>query len=228
MEYYDVYRRRLNRYGDNYQARVQGQRDRNFDDYLLKSIYRVDFWYNDNLIPATLESFKQDYTQTQCYLLTRREDIIPNGTIIHTMNLEGEEKCWMVWWLENAEARGYNKYVVLRMTHMIRWRDAEKEYEQWAYFCGTGTSKISYTLKSSSGEAVYNQNDNLHMFITPHNNLFSNEQYFEVVQGDNTQGFVVTEKDIHSTPGVMYLSIDPVSLRNKEEKVSTPSSWLTR
>ena len=82
MDYIEIYRRRLNRYGLDYQSRIQGQRDRNFDDYLLKSIYRVDFWYNDTFTPATLERYKQDHTETQCYLLTRRELDIPNGTIL--------------------------------------------------------------------------------------------------------------------------------------------------
>ena len=107
MDYIDIYKRRLNRYGLDYQSRVQGQRDRNFDNYLLKSIYRVDFWYNDIYVPATLERYKQDHTETQCYLLTRRDVQLPNGTIIETENINGEKKIWMVWWLEQIEQSGY-------------------------------------------------------------------------------------------------------------------------
>ena len=125
MDYIDIYKRRLNRYGLDYQSRVQGQRDRNFDNYLLKSIYRVDFWYNDIYVPATLERYKQDHTETQCYLLTRRDVQLPNGTIIETENINGEKKIWMVWWLEQIEQSGYNKYIVLRMTHRLTWRDSE-------------------------------------------------------------------------------------------------------
>ena len=48
MNYYnDVYLKRLNRYGLDYQSRVQGQREREFENYLLKTIYRVDFLYED-------------------------------------------------------------------------------------------------------------------------------------------------------------------------------------
>jgi hypothetical protein len=42
-EYYTIYRRRLNRYGLDYQSRVQNQREREFEIYLYKTIYRVDF-----------------------------------------------------------------------------------------------------------------------------------------------------------------------------------------
>jgi hypothetical protein len=81
--YYNVYRRRLNRYGLDYQSRIQNQRERDFESYLYKSIYRVDFKYDGVLHPGSLERYKQDYTETQGYLLTRRELQIPNGTILN-------------------------------------------------------------------------------------------------------------------------------------------------
>jgi len=50
MSYFDeVYLKRLNRYGLDYQSRLQGQRERNFENYLLKTIYRVDFQYGNKL-----------------------------------------------------------------------------------------------------------------------------------------------------------------------------------
>ena len=44
MRYYqDVYLKRLNRYGLDYQSRIQGQREREFENYLLKTVYLVHF-----------------------------------------------------------------------------------------------------------------------------------------------------------------------------------------
>ena len=58
MNYFeDVYLKRLNRYGTDYQSRVQAQREREFEGKLLKSIYRVDFEYDGEARPATLERF---------------------------------------------------------------------------------------------------------------------------------------------------------------------------
>ena len=91
MDYIEVYRKRLNRYGLDYQSRVQGQRERDFENYLLKSIYRVDFWYDNTYVPATLERYKQDYTETTCHLLTRRELEIPNGTMLRIESRDGKE-----------------------------------------------------------------------------------------------------------------------------------------
>jgi hypothetical protein len=216
MEYLEVYRRRLNRYGLDYQSRIQGQRDRNFEDYLLKSIYRVDFWYNDIFTPATLERYKQDYTETQCYLLTRRETEIPNGTILMVESRDGTNKPWMVWWKEEIEASGYNRYVVLKMTHELTWRDAENVlHKQWAYFSGPGTSTISDTIKSASGEAIYAENNNLHQFVISYNKDVVRDMYFEVSYKETTNGYVVTELDVNSTSGVMYVTVDPSYIRHK-------------
>ena len=47
MNYFeDIYKKRVNRYGTNYQDRILNQRKELFEKYFLKSIYRVDFLYN--------------------------------------------------------------------------------------------------------------------------------------------------------------------------------------
>lgn len=234
MDYIEIYKRRLNRYGLDYQSRIQGQRDRNFDDYLLKSIYRVDFWYNDTFTPATLERYKQDYTETQCYLLTKRDLELPNGTVLMIESQDGSSKPWMIWWKEEIEASGYNRYVVLKMTHELTWRDAENlPHVAWAFFSGPGTSTISDTIKSSSGEAVYKENNNLHMFITSYDKTLCRDVYFENKQGETNGGYVVSEIDFISTPGIAYVSVDPSYIRSQTYSAdlakngnSAQSAWL--
>lgn len=234
MDYIEVYRKRLNRYGLDYQSRIQGQRERDFDNYLLKSIYRVDFWYDNIYVPAVLEPYKQDHTETQSYLLTRRDVEIPNGTVLTVESQNGKEQQWMIWWMERIEASGYNRYVVLKMTHLITWRDAENvSHEQWAYFYGPGTSTISDALKSASGEAVYKENNNLHMFITSYNKTLCRDVYFENKQGETNGGYVVSEVDFTSTPGVAYVSVDPSYIRSQTNNAelgnignSAQNAWL--
>ena len=60
MSYFDIYKLRVNRYGIDYQSRVQGEREKLFKEYLLKSLYRVDFEYEDNIYPGSFEKYKQD------------------------------------------------------------------------------------------------------------------------------------------------------------------------
>ena len=214
-EYYEkVYQRRLNRYGMDYQSRIQSQRERDFESYLYKTIYRVDFAFDGGRHPGSLERNKQDYSETQAYLLTRVDLQIPNGTVLMIESKDGAETPWMVWWLERIESSGYNKYVVLKMTHYLKWIVNGVEVAQWAYFSGPGTSAISDTAKSSTGKPVYNENNNLHTFVTTQNETIVRDLYFEVTQGNITQGYVVTEFDINSTPGVNYVTVDPVPVRD--------------
>lgn len=152
-------------------------------------------------------------------MLTRRELEIPNGTILEVESLNGQKQKWMVWWLERIESSGYNRYVVLKMTHLIVWRDTDNnEHEQWAYFSGPGTSKISDAVKSSFGYAKYLENNNLHMFITSYNKNLSRDAYFVNKQGETEQGYVIKEVDFTSTPGVAYVSVDPSYIRDEAEK----------
>jgi hypothetical protein len=86
----------------------------------------------------------------------------------------------MVWWMEHIEASGYNRYVVLKMTHELTWRDADGVlHTNWAFFSGPGTSAISDTIKSANNEAVYSENNNLHMFITTYDKTLVKDVYFE-------------------------------------------------
>lgn len=219
MSYYEnVYKRRINRYGHDYQSRVQGQRERNFEDYLLKSLYRVDCEYDDKTIPATLERYKQDYVGTQCYLLTRITDVIPNGTILMITSQNGAEQPWMVWWLEHIEASGYNKYVVLKMNNYINWKIGETTFSQWGYFSGPGTSAISDTIESSSTAPLYRENQNLYRIIMPYAADLKIEAYAEIKSMETTTPFVVTDIDVHSTPGVIYVTVDPTFDRDESEK----------
>lgn len=235
-KYYEsVYQKRLNRYGLDYQSRIQKQRERDFDNYLYKTIYRVDFEFQGELVPGSLERYKQDYSETCGYLLTRIDTKIPNGTVLMIQSKNETVTPWMIWWLEQIEASGYNRYIVLKMTHYLHWNDENDQMqEQWAYFSGPGSSTISDEISTSTGKPIYRENNNLHMFIMPYSETIDRDIYFEVKQGNKRQGYVVTEFDINSTPGVNYISVDPVPLREKTKvSIQTPNDkeenffWIT-
>ncbi len=223
MSYYDeVYLKRLNRYGLNYQERIQRQRERNFDNYLLKTLYRVDFQYNNKSYGGSLERYKQDYTETQAYLLTKICVDMPNGTVLDIVSQDDTHRPWMVWWLEQIEASGYNRYVMLKMTHNLKWVAPEGEQTQWGYFYGPGKAKIIDAVKSSTSSTFYQENDNLHMFVTPYNPTLKKDVYFEVAEGETITAYVVTDVDINSTPGVQYTSVDPTPVRSKQPLPERP------
>lgn len=215
MNYFEeVYLKRLNRYGLDYQSRVQAQRQAEFESYLLKSIYRIDFCYDGEECPGVFERYKQDETETLHYLLTRRDLDMPNGTIIMIKNKNGEEIPWLVYWMEEIAASGYNKYVMLKLTHYITWKARDgKEYSTWAYMYGQEDNMLKDELKSRSRSRVlYNENLKMSFFIMPTNVKLRKDDYFTIGEGELQEGYRVTGYDIQSTPGVEYVTVDPVYL----------------
>ena len=217
MSYYEIYLKRLNRYGMDYNSRVQNQREREFEHYLLKTTCRVDIEYNDETIPASFERYKQDETETLAYLLTRRATDIPSGTIFMIKNQKGIEKPWMVYWLEEIQASGYNKYIMLRMTHNIEWKDRDGNIQtSWAYMYGQEDNMLKDELRSRSrSDVLYTEALKMSFFVLPTNENIRKDDYLTIGEGKLKEAYRVTGYDIQSTPGVEYVTVDPVYLRDE-------------
>ena len=212
--YYDIYLKRLNRYGNDYQTRTQNKRERDFENYLLKSVYRIEFEYDTKINPATFERYKQDETETLHYLLTRVDVNIPNGTVLMLPNKDDELKPWMVYYLEAIKASGYNRYIVLKMTHFLKWKDREGNYRSsWAYMYGQEDNMLKDELQSRSrSDARYTENLKGSFFVLPTNEYLRKDDYLEVGEGALKEGYRVTGYDIQSTSGVEYVTVDPIYL----------------
>ena len=213
-EYYDIYLKRLNRYGLDYQTRTQNKREREFESYMLKSVYKIEFDYENETHPATFERYKQDETETLHYLLTRTSLNIPNGTVLMLPNKDDELQPWMVYYLECIKASGYNRYVMLKMTHNIFWKDREEiERNSWAYMYGKQNAALRDTLQSVARDSArYTENMNESYFIMPTNEFIRRDDYLEVGEGNLKEAYRVTGYDIQSTLGVEYVTIDPIYL----------------
>ena len=220
MDYYhDIFLKRLNRYGLDYQSRLQKQRELNFEKLLLKSIYRIDFMYDGELHPGTIERYKQDETETLAYLLTRVNLNIPAGTVLMIPNKDMEEKPWMIYYLEEIKASGYNRYIVVRMTHFLRWKARDGEtYESWAYMYGQEDNMLKDEIRSRSRmDALYGENLKMSFFLMPFNEHIRKDDYLEIDQG-LLEAYRVTGYDIQSTPGVEYVTVDPIYLYDHTPK----------
>lgn len=235
MSYLEIYSKRLNRFGNDYQSRIQGEREKNFDLYLLKSIYRVDFEYCHRHHAGSLERNKQDETKTQYYLLTKVDLNIPNGTILYLVNKDNIRQPWMVYYLENIKASGYNRYIMLKMTHFLTWtaRDGSTQ-TSWAYMYGQEDNMLKDELKSRSRmDTLYTENLKSSFFILPTNPNIRKDDYFIIGEKPLQEYYRVTGYDIQSSKGVEYVTVDPIyefDLTPPPEKQETDSDeefyWL--
>lgn len=212
MSYFDIYLQRLNRFGNDYQSRIQGEREKLFDLYLLKSVYRVDFMYDDQHWAGSLEKNKQDNSETRQYLLTNINLNIPSGTILMLSDKDGIEQPWMIYYLENIKASGYNRYIVLKMTHFLTWtaRDGSTQ-STWAYMYGQEDNMLKNEIRSRSRmDTIYEENLKLSFFVCPVNPYIKIDDYFIVGEKPLEEHYRVTGFDTQSTPGIEFVSVDPV------------------
>ena len=207
----DIYKKRVNRYGLDYQSRIQREREELFDLYLLKTIYRVDFLFKDEEVAGSLEKYKQDETQTLQYLLTKTNVNMPNGTILMIPDKDKIKKPWLVYYLEDIKASGYNRYIVLKMTHYLTWtaRDGSQQ-ESWAYMYGQEDNMLKDEIRSRSRmDTIYAENLKMSFFVMPTTPKIKKDDYLEIGTGELKEQYRVTGYDIQSTPGVEYVTVDP-------------------
>lgn len=212
MSYYDIYNQRLNRFGNDYQSRIQGAREYNFQLYLLKTVYRVDFQYGDDYFPGSLEKYKQDDTKTLQYLLTDVNLNIPSGTILKILNKDDVYQPWMVYYLEDIKASGYNRYIVLKMTHFLTWTGRDKNiHTSWAYMYGQEDNMLKDEIRSRSRmDTLYGENLKSSFFVMPKTPHIKKDDYFIIGEKPLQEYYRVTGYDLQSTDGVEYVTVDPV------------------
>ena len=64
MDYYDIYEMRRTRNGNNPQERIINQRVKAFKRYMERSVYKIEFNFNNDLAFGVFEEYKQDETKT--------------------------------------------------------------------------------------------------------------------------------------------------------------------
>lgn len=212
MSYFDIYALRANRYGLDYQSRLQGKREQNFELYLQKTIYRVDFEYEDQYIEGSFERYKQDETKTLHYLLVKIDVTFEPGTVLMIPDKDNNLCPWMVYYLEEIQASGYNRYVMLRMTHQLIWRSRDgSEQESWAYMYGQQNNMLRDEIRSRSRmDTIYAENLKESFFVMPATPYLKKDDYFIIGEEPYREFYRVTGYDIQSSKGVEYVTVDPV------------------
>lgn len=211
--YVDIYSKRLNRYGKDYQSRIEGIRAKEFEDFLLKSPNRVDFEFEGTLVAGVIEQYKQDHSETQGYLLTKKDTNIPNGTVISFINKDEKDQYWMIWWIEQIKTSGYNRYVILKMNYYFEWIDAIVK-GQWGYLSTPGARTIRDSLVEGSSEARFLENNNLYLLVTPYQKFFERDSYLEMKNGEKISAYRVVEFDNNATPGISYLTVESIGRKD--------------
>jgi hypothetical protein len=63
-------------------------------------------------------------------------------------------------------------------------------------------------------DAIYGENLKSSFFVMPTTEFIRKDDYLEIGEGALKEAYQVTGYDINSTPGVEYVTVDPVYLRD--------------
>lgn len=218
MSYFnDIYLKRLNQNGRSYQERLQNTRIRFFEDSISQSAYRTEFEYDNYIHEGKFTRYRQGDSQVLHYLLTSKSLLIPSGTILNLTADSTPEKPWMVFYLDELPASGYNRYIMLKMTHEIYWLDKNKEQQHsWVYFYGQEDNMLKNELLSRSRmDTIYRENLKMSFMVMPLTDKIKKGNYFSIRANTTLEeAFSVTGYDTLSQPGVMYVTVDPTPIRD--------------
>lgn len=211
MDYMDIYKKRLNRYGNSPQERLEKGRELNFLKFLNQSPHKVLFNYEDKQIEAVLEPYKQDDTKTLMYLLSKVSDTFEVGKITIIDNTE-----YMFYYLDQRENSGYNRWILLKITNDIEWLNEDgNRFNNKAYIFDQKNNMLKNELKSRSrSDTLYLENLKLASMIMPLDKNLKINSYLTLKVKDVERSYVVTGFDFLSTPGIMYVSMDPTITRD--------------
>ena len=118
----------------------------------------------------------------------------------------------MIYYLEEIKASGYNRYIVLKMTHSLSWtaRDGSTQ-KSLAYMYGQEDNMLKNEIRSRSRmDTIYEENLKLSFFVMPTTPYLKIDDYFIIGEKPLQEYYRVTGYDIQSTPGVEFVSVDPI------------------
>jgi hypothetical protein len=134
---------------------------------------------------------------------------------LETKTEEGKIGYWLVYYMKDVAASGYNKYVLLKMKHCIELEIEGKTHKLWAYLKGPQESVISDIIKSSGISTIYLEDSNKYILVLPKTPLINKDTYFTLGEDWDKMGYRVTGYDLHSVPGVEFAILDPVYVRDE-------------
>ena len=231
MSYFDIYRKRVNRYGNNLQERIQGKKEHDFEVFMSKSPNQVTAWDDDlteiNAYKAVLQTKEYDQDEVVDYLLVPLDREIPMGTVIYTKDARHktvtyEDKVysarrWINYAIDPYTSTGYSRYTVVELESELSWVLDGIKYTSFAHATGGGSGardkNINLKFKTQFSEAgIYLPNKRYSIVMPTNEHLKKN---MKVTLGGET--WKVTGFDKISVKGVSYVTLEETLKDERED-----------
>lgn len=209
MSYYkDVYLKRLNRFGNNIQERIQGKKEYDFQYFKEKSPNKVYIDLNKNRWDGVLQTNVSNEKEVISYLLVNKDIQFNDGDILKTTQfVDKKEQQWLVFHRDIFTSIGYNRYQVVELDRTIQWIEDGIVHEELVHITGSGANlrdksitekfTIQYDLA-----AVYLPNKILNLVMKTNANFKKGTRI--IIE---EEVWKVTGIDKISVPGVSYVTL---------------------
>lgn len=224
MSYYeDVYLQRVNRNGTSRQERILNTKIQNFENFLPKSMYKVDFSCNYQNYIGSLQPAKGDEKDIISYMLTSKTVDIETGSILDVTTSTGANQKWLVTFKDHNETYGYNKYKVYLLDRILTWYDKDKKvHTSYVNVASTKDNSVKDIFKNIGGSAYREAQNYINLIMKFDTNI--QKEYYCLLNG-SPRAFIVSDYDCETVPGVQYLTIDITLVRDKGSQTATPSGF---
>lgn len=230
MNYFDTYLKRVNRYGNNLQERIQGKKEHDFEVFMQKSpnLVRARNGEEGEYYNAVLQTKEYDQDEVVDYLLVPLTRKIPMGTIIYTEDSRHKEviyedklysaRRWINYSIDPYTSTGYNRYTVVELESELSWVLDGIKYTSFAHATGGGSGardkNINLKFRVQFSESgVYLPNKRYSIVMPTHPALKKN---MKITLGGET--WRVAGFDNISVKGVSYVTLEE-TLQDEREDV---------
>lgn len=211
MSYWETYKARLNRHGENAAERLNKGREDNFERFLYSSPHYVKFDYKGTEVECVFEPSKQSENKTVMHVLCRVTENFQVGDIC---TIAGDR--YLFWYNDERKDSGYDRWTVVKTSREIEWINEDgSKWNSEAYIFGQMNNMLKNELKSRSRSAtLYLENLKLDFMIMPIHKEMKINSYLTIEVEGLKKHYRVTGFDHVSTPGIMYVSMDPTLERD--------------
>lgn len=224
MSYYeDVYLQRVNRNGTSRQERILNTKIQNFENFLPKSMYKVDFSCNYQNYIGSLQPAKSDEKDIISYMLTSKTVDIETGSILDITTSTGINQKWLVTFKDHNDTYGYNKYKVYLLDRILTWYDKDKIiHTSYVNVASAKDNSVKDIFKNIGGSTYREAQNYINLIMKFDTNI--QKEYYCLLNG-SPRAFIVSDYDCETVPGVQYLTIDITPVRDKDSQTATPSGF---
>lgn len=199
----DVYLKRLNRYGNNLQERIQNKKINHFKTILKKSPDQVKIFKDGQAYRAILESKTNNEKEVINFLIVSKDLNWDLGTQVVSEHLvDLTQKKWLLFHFDEVVSSGYNKYWVLENNRQIEWIKDGIYHKEWVHFDKNNAVARNFAIQFSIS-GIYLPNRSLNIIMKTNNDLKLGEYVYI-----DDESWKVSSIDKITIPGLSYIVLE--------------------